>query len=224
MGHRTRSARGYDTLAGAYRWLEKLTFANELQRARLALLDGVPPVQTALFFGDGDGRLLEAFLRRQPRCRVTSVDQSGAMIDRQRRRLRRRGLDSQVSWRQLDARDVPAETESVELIVTPFFLDCFTREELTRLVPRIGRSLSPAGLWYVVDFQYPPGGGWRARRAAIWLAAMHTFFGYATGLETRRLVDPDPILAANGFECIARADRNGALITSRMYRLAGASQ
>jgi ubiquinone/menaquinone biosynthesis C-methylase UbiE len=153
---------------------------------------------------------------------VTSVDQSAAMIDRQRQRLRRRGLDSSASWRQLDARDFQAERESAELIVTAFFLDCFDRNALACLIPQISRALSPAGLWYVVDFQHPPSGGWRARRAAIWLAGMHAFFRCTTGLETRRLADPDPILAENGFECIARADRNGTLLTSRIYRLAHA--
>ncbi|WP_417737635.1 class I SAM-dependent methyltransferase [Rosistilla oblonga] len=221
MSDKRRS--GYDRLAPWYQTLEQLRFGKALQNGRVSLLPAVlehlqsrssdddPEV---LFLGDGDGRLLEAFLASCPTARVTSVDISPPMVALQKSRVGHRGRA--VQWQVADVEDIEFPAGRFALVVTPFFLDCFDAAELGRLIPRIAGWLTPAAAWYVVDFQIPPS-GLRRLWGRFWLATMHTFFRWQTGLRSRQVVDPAPILQTCGFSPKHDQQAHAEMIRSTLY-------
>ncbi len=205
-----RCQAGYDQLARHYQWIEKLRFGNTLQNARVSLLAELVDAKSnprVLVLGDGDGRLLEAFLTFCPDGQVTSVDVSPEMLRLQRERiaglsknvLANRPLDDAVKWiaTPIESFDFPSST--FDIVITAFFLDCFDERQLNQLLPQITNALTPRANWYVVDFCQPERGLWRWW-AKFWLAIMHTFFRWQTGLKSRRIVDPRPTLRSLGFE------------------------
>ncbi len=216
---RNQTDHGYDQLAGRYQLLETLMFGPHLDRARTALLSSIPACRSALVLGDGDGRLLEALLTNQPECQITSIDQSARMLELQQKRLANHPLRDNVSWRQQDARDFEGFDDQFDLLVSAFFLDCFTFQELETHLPLWLNTLRAGGHFYFVDFQEPDS-GWKRLRGKLYLAAMHHLFRWYTNLQNRKLVDLNNVLNQCPLELVATQNMNRDLITVQLYRTA----
>jgi len=213
-----KSGTGYDRLARAYRWLERLAFGDSLMRARLAHLEVLEGATRVLIVGEGDGRFLRALCRRRVK-RVVCVEQSGEMIALARRRLMRSECRSEVEFRQEDIRVVDLEEAAFDVLVTLFVLDVFDEGELAALVPRLAAALRPGGVWLLADFAVPAGGLAR-RRAQLWLWLLYRFFGLMTVMSARELVPPDPLLARAGLVAGVERVFEGGLLRSLVFRKA----
>ncbi|MFK8111507.1 MAG: class I SAM-dependent methyltransferase [Rubripirellula sp.] len=208
---------GYDRLAKFYRGLELAMFRGQLQAARVALLDQLPTVDRALVLGDGDGRFLAELSRSHSNCQIISVEQSSEMLKRQQQRIQAPNAVDRHTFVCQDASAYQPVQDSFDLMTTVFFLDCFTEEDLQRLLPQWLAGLRQGGVFYFVDFARPRR-GWQRIRADLYLAVMHGFFRWTTGLGNRRLVDIDSILEAQPITEIAACRLNHELIVARLYR------
>lgn len=207
-----------DGLARWYRLLERAGFGLALERRRTAFLGGVATARRVLVLGDGDGRFLAAFLRANRSAEVDSVDSSTAMLDLARARVGEADR-GRVRFYHADARDwrPPPTTPSYDLIVTHFFLDCFTDAELRPLAARLGTFAVPDARWLVSEFRQPTRGpaAWHAR---AWVGGLYAFFRVATGLHVRRLPDHAAALAAAGFCLKSETLARWGLLTSQLWR------
>lgn len=194
--------------------MEYTAFGTALERRRTAFLGDVSAARRVLALGDGDGRALFALLRCVPQAHVTYVDTSAKMLQLACARVGPADAD-RVTFRQADAR-VARLAENLDgakydLIVTHFFLDCFSEREAPPLVEKIARAADPAARWMVSEFRPAH------RLARMLIAIMYAFFGKATGLETRRLVDHHPLLLRNGFR-LQRAEHAWAgMLASELW-------
>lgn len=222
-----RSIKGYDQLAAFYRPIERCVFGDHLQRARTALLNRLPDWDRILILGDGDGRLLHAIVdsveetqtQSAPRT-IVSLDQSPKMLDRQRRRLAWNHPNVSIEFIQADALQYRPPAESLDVIVTPFFLDCFTKEELRSAMPAWLLGLRNQCVWYHVDFVMPDQ-GWRRVRASILSRVMHLFFGITTGLRNRQLVKLDELFVELGLRPIEQVRSNDNMIETSIFSQTG---
>lgn len=219
-----RSIQGYDRLASLYRPIERCVFGDRLQQARTALLDQIPQWDRMLILGDGDGRLLQKIVNsvtyahpRSPPREIISLDQSSRMLDRQRERITGDHPHVSVKWIQADALQYRPPTKSFDVIVTPFFLDCFSEAELREAMPAWHAGLRHRGIWYHIDFVIPHL-GWRRARAILLVHAMHLFFRATTGLENRELVNTGQLFEQLSMQAIARVRGDRDLIESTIYR------
>ena len=158
-----------DSIARWYRWLEYGAFGGELQRRRVAFLGEMAPAQTALVLGDGDGRFLAELLRAIPSVQVDAVDASAAMIALARERTG----SGRVRFHCEDARELPFAPGAYNLLVTHFFLDCFSDAELAGLIPRLAAASTAEARWVVSEFtpcRGKPGAGLdRGAVPSLWL-------------------------------------------------------
>jgi len=215
----SKAERGYDALAPHYQAIEYLRFGRRLQRARVGLLDALPRPRTALLLGDGDGRLLQAFVSRFPEAKVVSVDLSRKMLGLQRRRLGvvpgvRREF---VHWVHGDARQLLFWESDFDVVVAPFFLDVFLPKDIRQLLQRFSTWLAPDGHLYVVDFRQPQTGA-RYYWAKFWLGMMHLFFRWRTGLEPKQLADLQEMIQQSDFQLVAKKTAGHELIFTAIYR------
>ncbi len=205
-----------DRLARWYRVLEYAGFGRALQQRRTAFLDRMTTVRRVLVLGDGDGRFLAVFLRVNRHAEVDSVDSSAAMLALAHGRLDPADT-TRVRFHHTDARCWQPPPVSYDLIVTHFFLDCFTDAEVRPLVARLAAFAAPGARWIVSDFRQPARGfaAWHAR---AWIAGLYAFFRVTTGLRVRRLPDHTAALGAAGFrlesELLDRLD----LLTAQLWR------
>ena len=191
---------GCDLLAPHYHGMEAVLAGEKLQRGRIAHLDKLPPCENALLAGEGHGRFLVELRKSQPATRITCVDSRAGMLDVARTRLRRSGLPAdRVTFLHHDLLDWNPPASAFDLIITNFFLDCFTAEQLGELIARLARAARPGAVWLVADFQIPPPGSLRHIRARIIHWLMYRFFRLATRRPAAALTPPDPFLERNGF-------------------------
>jgi SAM-dependent methyltransferase len=176
----------FDHLARPYHWLEYLTFGPMLARCRFHRISGLTHARRALVLGDGDGRFLARLLAANPMLQADVVDQSPAMLRLLRARTEALGAASRVRIHEVDALAFrPAESAAYDLVITHFFLDCFTTEQVCELVRNIQPTLAPGALWIVSEFSIPRG----LAALPAWMIVRSLYFAFRilTGLRVRRL-------------------------------------
>jgi ubiquinone/menaquinone biosynthesis C-methylase UbiE len=205
-----------DRIARHYRLFELAAFGTRLERHRFLFLNRVTDVRRALILGEGDGRFLTRFLVANPHVQIDCVDLSARMLQLARSRIASSSAAARVRFIHADARQLHLESAAYDLVITNFFLDCFEAAEIDALVRAIVSACQPRAHWLITDF-HQPASGWRARHAALWLAAMYAFFRIATGLRVARLADYRLPLQRAGFQQIASHRSFGDLVTSELW-------
>lgn len=202
-----------DPIARWYRLFEYLAFGRVLQRRRLEFLDEVMDARSVLILGDGDGRFTEEFVKRNPQALVESVDLSARMIELAERRVG----SGKVRFRVGDARTIPLGAK-YDLIVTHFFLDCFTESDLDALVARLVGCCELGARWLVSEFGLPVSGVARVAAGAL-IRLMYFFFRMMTGLQITRLPNYSDVFARHGFQVVWKRTVLGGLLVSEMLEL-----
>jgi SAM-dependent methyltransferase len=205
----------FDNLAGAYLWLERLTFGNLLWKCRCAYLDELRSCRTALVIGDGDGRFTARLLESNPDIRIDAVDNSPAML---RALLQRAGTNStRVHIHQADARTFAPPQHGYDLIVTHFFLDCLTTEEVIGLANRLRSCVAPSCRWVISEFAIAKGWlGWIFARPLV--GALYITFWLLTRTTVFCLPDHREALPLAGFALTHRYHILGGSLVSEMWQ------
>jgi len=205
----------FDGLASIYRWLEYLSFGPALSRCRLEFLADLAHGRNALALGDGDGRFTARLLGTNPEIRVDAIDASPAMLTAL---VRRTGKAAErVRTEVTDARDWQARNvEPYDLVVTHFFLDCLTTDEVRSLAGRIRSASAPNSLWVVSEFAVPRSFFGRTVARPL-VSALYIAFGILTGLNVRALPEYAGALAEAGFRLIRRRTRLCGLLVSELW-------
>lgn len=208
-------APNFDRLAKLYRWMEFLTFGPLLSRCRHAFLSELVSARRAVVLGDGDGRFASELLRTNSRVRIDAVDVSRAMLDAL---LSRAGQSAnRVSVHCADACNWQPTSLSYDLVVTHFFLDCLTTEEVRALAAKVHSAVSPSTIWIVSEFAVPH--SWFGRcvaRPLVWL--LYRVFGLLTGLKIRSLPDHHDAMRNAGFTLTRRRCWLCGLLVGEMWR------
>ena len=212
----TPHAANFDRLARPYRGLEALAFGRTLERARFCFLDRLVDCRSILLLGEGDGRCLERLAVIAPSAHIHCIDASRAMLARAETRLRP-AARARVTFEQADVLRRSFPTAGYDAVVTLFFLDCFTADQVAGLIARVRPALQPGSPWIFADFALPTGGfaRWRAR---IWLKSLYLFFRWETGLAAQTLPPSEALLRAQGFRCREEQSLNRGFIRSAVYQ------
>jgi hypothetical protein len=112
-----------------------------------------------------------------------------------------------------------APEQRFDLIVTHFFLDCFSERGVAEIVATLSRAAMVNATWLLADFCVPAEGFARLR-GRVWLAGMYRFFQFTAGIEARELCDPSPFLRAAGFVSAKRYLFRSRMVKSELWRRA----
>jgi len=212
----------FDFIARPYRWLEYLTFGPYLERCRFHFVENLGDRCRALILGDGDGRFTARLLAINPRITVDAVDCSAAMLQLLTGRVSRLGSSAENRLRALkmDVRYLQLrwEEQAYDLIVTHFFLDCLSEDDLATLLDKIGHRVGSDSLWLVSEFAIPTErpNSWVASLA---LAGLYRAFRMLTGLRVGQLPDYSRLFQQAGFSRIERKIHLGGLLVSELWKL-----
>lgn len=210
------SPANFDPIARLYRWLEYLSFGPMLERCRFYRVPQLNDARRALVLGDGDGRFLSRLLVANPQIEAEAVDLSQAMLRLLKKRAELAGATDRVNVHCTDAREFEPEG-SYDLVVTHFFLDCFTTEELHGLTSRIRQHLAPGARWVVSEFAIP--GGWASFPARFVVSGLYAAFDLLTGLRLTRLPDYASAFHSAGLERLDRRSWLGGLLVSEIWQV-----
>jgi ubiquinone/menaquinone biosynthesis C-methylase UbiE len=209
-----------DRIARPYRWIEYAAFGRKLERHRFQFLPETRSSRNALLLGDGDGRFAAALARINSHVRIDCIESSARMIQVAKERLQRERISApeRIHFMQADALSTKLHPAHYDLIVTNFFIDCFSTSQTAALIRAVRAACCPGAHWIVSDFQRP-GSGWRALYADIWLRTMYLFFQAATGLKTNKLPAYREALQGAGFVLQSNQTSMAGLICSELWTL-----
>lgn len=202
----------FDHLARPYRWLEYLTFGPMLERCRFCRIPELTGARRALVLGDGDGRFLARLLAANSALEADVVDQSPAML----RLLKARAAagSDRIRVHQADALTFQPAGADYDLVITHFFLDCFTTEQVRGLVENLRPHLAPGALWIASEFAIPKGAAALPSRMVV--SSLYLAFRILTGLRTRALPEHAAVFRENGLKLLSlRTFLAGLLVSER---------
>lgn len=191
-----------------------------MQRARVAFLWKIPEPQKILVLGEGPGSFLVMARQVFPNAEITCLDASSAMLEKTKQRLQRHNisLDS-VTFLHQDLFSWQPLMQTYDLIVTNFFLDCFTAKELEHLVPILSRAATSNALWLIADFQIS-----RARImekiSQLLVKTLYLFFRRVAAISATELASPHYLLEKNGFQLQEYKELCGGLLRSESWKAA----
>jgi ubiquinone/menaquinone biosynthesis C-methylase UbiE len=202
----------FDAIAPHYDRLERWFSRGLMHRARTMHLLFITQCRHALLLGEGPGRFLPLVLQQFPDAVVTCVDSSARMLALSRRKISE-AEQSRVTFLETDIHSWQPDASQFDLIATNFFLDCFDEHDLAQIVPSIASAATEDAQWLIADFNVPKSGFIRWRASLI-VGVIYRFFGFATGLSTRRLISPHPWLKRSGFQLHRRIEFDLGLLHS----------
>jgi SAM-dependent methyltransferase len=206
----------FDRLARPYRWLEYLSFGPLLWRCRICFLAEIAGCRSALVLGDGDGRFTAHLLQSNPDIQVTAIDGSVRMIKSLQRAAttNRDRLTTQVA----DLRTWSPDAQyGFDLIVSHFFLDCLTSDEVAAIAERIAPALAHDALWLISEFAIPDTIFGRIVAAPI-VWSLYLAFRVLTGLSVNSLPDHAEALKASGWKLNLEKEHLSGLLTSQLWQ------
>jgi demethylmenaquinone methyltransferase/2-methoxy-6-polyprenyl-1,4-benzoquinol methylase len=176
----------YDRVASVYDAAARIYSAGLIRRAKLAQISVMKAGDRVLYLGAGAGE--DAARAAARGAAVTCIDTSPAMLDRARRRFKRRGVAGEFIEGDVMLHDRLAFYDAV---AGNFFFNVFERESMLRFLEHAVRLIRPGGLLLIADFA-PPEGALPARMFSrvyarlpmipFWLArlvAWHPIYDYA---------------------------------------------
>lgn len=209
----------FDAIAPWYRTLEWIAFGDALQHCRVACLGEIAAPHRALVVGEGNGRFLCELLRLHPEVEVDCIDASQRMLQSARKRveqeLRNRG--ERIRFLHHDIASWSPPQHQYDLVVTHFVLDCFPEAALAGITKKLALAATADANWLLADFCVPHKGMARLR-ARGWLTAMYLFFRITARIEARELVDPTPLMRAEGFVLARQHPFRKGMLKSEMWR------
>ncbi len=181
---------------------------------RCAFLNECRTSQRALALGDGDGRFTARLLRENTNIQIDAVDASPAMLGTLFRHASPH--NNRVCTHQADVRTWQPGGPPYDLIVTHFFLDCLTTEEVQSLATTLSNAVCPGSLWIVSEFAIP--GDWFGRLVARPVVlALYRAFGWFTGLQVKELPNYSLALREAGFKLNKCSRRLHGLLISELW-------
>jgi hypothetical protein len=201
-------------LARLYRWMELFSFGPWLWWCRCAYLDDLLGCRHALLLGDGDGRFTARLLGSNPLVEIDAVDASEAML---RALVRHAGPHApRVRAHCDDVRLWEPTRPPYDLVVTHFFLDFLTGEEVRSLAAKLRSAVSPSAMWLVSEFAVPENRFGRLVARPI-VCGLYWSFAQLTGLTVRTLPDHCAALHEAGFALGKRRVWLGGLLVSELW-------
>jgi ubiquinone/menaquinone biosynthesis C-methylase UbiE len=214
----------FDRLARPYRWLEYMSFGPWLARCRNSRLLHLIDVSHALLLGDGDGRFLARLLETNSTVTADVVDSSRSMLAILERRVRRSGPQARrrICLHHADALEWNP-TGRYDLIVSHFFLDCFSTHQLEQLFDAVLPHALPGAQWVISEFAIPRNAfaAYLARRI---IRLLYQVFGWTTGLPVRALPDYATGLFRRGLVLSHERRYLAGLLRTQVWRLPASVQ
>jgi cyclopropane fatty-acyl-phospholipid synthase-like methyltransferase len=204
----------FDHIAPIYNIGENFFFGNRLNLARTVFTDELMNSRSVLLLGEGRGKFLEELLAINHCCSVTIVDSSTRMIRYQKSKVTKANFD------RVNFHCVSIETfttnQKFDLICSFFFWDCFTVQQINKLVPSCIKLLLTKGLWINSDFIDLM--NQRNYTNYFKIRLLYLFFHLTTGIRAWR-VEPFKIFAeANGLRLLKIDETKKNFISTELYQ------
>jgi ubiquinone/menaquinone biosynthesis C-methylase UbiE len=176
-----RAKTNFNIIAPFYDGLCQLVFGQQVKNAQIEALTHVPANSTVLIAGGGTGWILDEISQIYPGgITITYVDISSKMIEISKKR----NLSlNKVTFINDSIENVPLPEQRFNVIITPFFLDCFSQSSFQSIFKKLDSSLKINGLWLNIDFSSAKSSYWQKMLTKL----MYAFFRFTCKIEATEI-------------------------------------
>lgn len=193
----------FDFVAPFYERLASLVFGKALIHAQITHLSEIKEDDNVLILGGGTGEILDHI----PICEnIDYVEKSHLMIRRAKSRL----VNRPVNFIQEDFLIFHSERK-YDVIICPFFLDCFEESNLKQAIGKCKHHLKSGGKLIIIDFE-------SGQTNSFLLRLMHLFFRLGAQLESRKLKNIHNHVLSIDFKLLEEKFSHRNQLFSRLYR------
>ena len=194
----------FNRIAPFYDVLKKVVFGNQIETASLHFLDEFRRKSNILIVGGGSGELLK---NMDSNHQILFLELSDGMIHKAQK------VQTKANVKFVVADLLTWKTSmKFDLVLTPFFLDCFNEGQLNMIVPKLKGFLKKDGYWVHTDF-YP-----KNPLQNLLVSSMYLFFRLTSQLKTSRLENFSAIFRKHKLICLRKACFYHSMIESRVYQ------
>jgi len=200
--------KGYDILAPYYDRLAVLFVGKHIQHAQLKMLSHLSASKKLLILGGGTGWILPHLFRVNPKLEIHWIDTSEKMIARARTCAGNYPLIKFINGNETNVPD-----RDYDAVLTHFYVDLFTDEQLGKLIGEIKTRLTSNANWLVTDFEV------HTTLQQIKVSLMYWFFRLVTGLKTRALPLWYKVFVERGFNVLETHSTKRGFIKSVAFHV-----
>lgn len=202
----TRKINRFNWIAPYYDQLAAFIFGKSILEAQLCYLELIPPNAKILVLGGGTGKWISELIQFNNTCKIWFVDASSKMVELAKDNLKD---TEQVAFIHGAEDKIPKL--QFDVIITHFFLDMFTNQQLYNLIGKLVNDTNSPSMWIAADFEKSK--YWHA----LLLRFMFLFFRQSGTMDNNELPDWNAILKSHRFKIAASKSSFGKFIQSRLY-------
>lgn len=188
----------FNRIAPYYSWIASAVYNGAIQEAQSAFLKVIVEHDKVLILGGGSGDILTSLDALDRSIDIDYVDSSSEMIDLSKGKL---SISSRLN---VDYHTVPFQNfdskKKYDVVLSPFFLDCFAVNELPMVIKKIRELMNSNGSLLLTDFQIYEHSIWQR----LMSRSMHVFFRLFSNLESESLQNIEQEVKKNDFEVLER--------------------
>ena len=210
--------KGFNTIAPFYNIISTIGSFNKIHKSQMWLLSKKMKFSKVLIMGGGDGKFLLNAMQQKLADHYYYVDISGAMIKLAKTKIKKQSalsLDS-VTFVCGSYQDIPKD-ETFDLMVTPYFLDCFSERELSLVVAKLHARLTIGGTWFFADFNIPDDSFRRFTFKTI-IQLLYGIFNFFCDLGVSHLPNFNEQFSKYNFTLLDEKYFLGGLLVARIYK------
>ncbi|MDH4059010.1 MAG: class I SAM-dependent methyltransferase [Cyclobacteriaceae bacterium] len=196
----------FDRIAPYYDRLARIVFNNSIKEAQFSLLSDITTSSSILVLGGGTGTWLNQLLTINRDCQIYYVEASSKMIT-----LARRGIVDADRVHFIHGTEKHIPSLSYDALITFFYLDMFSDNQLRKLVSCLQPHLKLNSKWLVVDFVNTK--IWHA----ILLRIMFFFFRCIGAISNSKLPDWEGTLNDASYQVVGTGSFFADFIQARIY-------
>ena len=194
----------FNFIAEYYDRIKKLVFGSFLDEASAYFIRELNADSQVLIIGGGSGDLLAQLPAVK---QLVYIDSSIEMI----KLAKRNHIKSEVEFVNLDVREV-IFSQQFDVVITPFFLDCFSQKNMEEVVFKLSKQLTKSGYWIQTDF-YP-----KHYFHKFLIKCMYLFFRYGAKLDILQLPEFEKAFHKGKFKLEKKVLFWGGMVESRKYK------
>ncbi len=213
-----KTIKGFNTIAPFYNVVSTVFSFNQIHKSQTWLLSKKMQFSKSLIMGGGDGKFLLEAMKQGLSDQYYYIDISDAMIKLARSKIEKQlpSLLNSVVFICGSYQDISA-TGKFDLIVTPYFLDCFSEDELSIITAKLHAHLTIEGTWFFTDFNIPED-SFRTFIFKNIIRLLYGIFDLFCNWELNRLPDFSKEFCKYGFTILHEKYFLGGLLVSRIYK------
>jgi tRNA (cmo5U34)-methyltransferase len=211
-----RQRKGFNQLAAIYDYLLLIPPGRGFIKSQEALIPLLPQKKSCLIIGGGTGTFLRSLIISGKVTQIVYLDISENMLSQASAKIKDLHQNCTVEFRR-GSFDKVAEEEKFDLIITNFFLDLFSHEEVKTWISFIHEKLSDEGLFYYTDLQISKGKTLKTFIKNMYIKVLYFFFRNATAISGKTLIDLRTEILQSGFNVIHEKGYLKALFYSAIF-------